>query len=66
MAAPTIDLGELLVGIPAGAWVALSHNRDRVVAFAPDMRDAIQKANEAGEDHPVILRVPESHAAFVL
>jgi hypothetical protein len=64
--APTIDLGELLTGLPPGAWVALSHNGERVVAFAPDMREAIEKANAAGEEHPVILRIPESNAAFVL
>jgi hypothetical protein len=30
------------------------------------MREAIEKANAAGEEHPVILRIPESNAAFVL
>ena len=63
---PTIDLGDLLTGLPAGAWVALSHNGDQVVAFAPDMREAIEKANAAGEEHPVILRIPEPNSAFVL
>jgi hypothetical protein len=65
--APTIkNFGELLGGITPGAWVAISHDETRVVAYAAEMRDAIQKAHEAGEANPIITRVPQTSAAFVL
>lgn len=65
--APTIsDFGEVLEGIPPGAWVALSNDEKRVVAYAAEMRDAIKEANDKGEEHPVILRVPISPAALCL
>jgi hypothetical protein len=54
------DVSRLLVGVPKGAWVALSKDEQRVVAYAAELPEAIQKAKEAGENHPVVLRVPES------
>ncbi len=54
------DVSRLLVGVPKGAWVALSKDEQRVVAYAAELPEAIQKAKEAGESHPVVLRVPES------
>jgi hypothetical protein len=65
--APAIkDFGKLLAGVPPGAWVALSHDESRVVAYAADMRDVIEKAHEAGEPNPIITRVPQASATFVL
>lgn len=66
MAAPVADFGELLKDVPPGAWVAISHGGERVVAYAPEMRDALSKAKELGEECPIIRRVPETPAAFVL
>jgi hypothetical protein len=54
------DISKLLVGIPKGAWVALSKDENRVVAYAAELPEAIQKAKDAGENHPVVVRVPES------
>jgi hypothetical protein len=66
MAPAVYDFGKLLEGIPAGAWVAISSDEKRVVAYAAEMRDAVQKANEAGEQNPIVLRVPLSPCAFLL
>ncbi len=55
---PTLDLSEILKGIPAGAWVALSKN-DTVIAYAADMQAVLKKASEAGEDTPLVVKVPD-------
>ena len=60
------DIAKLLEGIPKGAWVALSHDEERVVAYAADLDTAIKKAKDEGEHKPVVLRVPESSSALVL
>ena len=66
MARAIKNFGDLLSGIPPGAWVAISHDETRVVAYAAEMRDAIEKAHHAGEPNPIITRVPQTSAAFVL
>lgn len=54
------DISKLLADVPKGAWVALSKDEDRVVAYAAELQDAIQKAKEAGENDPIVIRVPET------
>jgi len=63
---PDFDLGRLLKDIPRGAWVAISHDQSRVVAYSADINQAIAEANSKGEAHPRIIRVPETEAALVL
>lgn len=60
------DISKLLAGVPKGAWVALSKDEDRVVAFASELQEALKKAQEAGESDPVVIRVPESDASTLL
>jgi hypothetical protein len=60
------DVSKLLEGVPKGAWVALSRDEEKVVAYAAELQEVIQKANEAGESDPVVLRVPESDNATLL
>jgi uncharacterized lipoprotein YddW (UPF0748 family) len=60
------DISKLLTGIPKGAWVALSNDEERVVAYAAELQDALQKAREAGENNPVVLRIPEDGATLLL
>ena len=60
------DISKLLAGIPKGAWVALSKNEERVVAYAAELQDTISKAKAAGENDPVIVRVPEDEATLFL
>jgi hypothetical protein len=65
--APAIkNFGKLLAGVPPGAWVAISNDESRVVAYAAEMRDVIQKAHEAGEQNPIITRVPHTSPAFLI
>jgi hypothetical protein len=54
------DTSKLLVGIPKGAWVALSSDQERVVAYAPELQDALQKSKAAGEDHPQVWVSPKT------
>ena len=60
------DFGELLKDVPAGAWVAISQDEQRVVAYAAEMRDALSRAKELGEELPIVFRVPQASTAFVL
>jgi hypothetical protein len=59
------DISKLLEDIPRGAWVALSNDEERVVAYAAELQEALDKAREAGESDPVVTRVPQ-HPAYAL
>jgi len=63
---PVKDVSKLLVGVPKGAWVALSRNEDKVLAYAAELQDAIQKAKDAGENDPIVMRVPEGDGTTLL
>jgi hypothetical protein len=60
------DISRLTAGLPKGAWVALSADEERVVAYAAELQEAIQKAKVAGENNPVVLRVPEAGASTLI
>ena len=60
------DVSKLLADIPKGAWVALSKDQERVIAYAADLEEALRKAKEAGEDDPIITRVPEVETATLI
>jgi hypothetical protein len=60
------DLSKLLAGVPKGAWVALSQDEGRVVAYAAELQEALQKARAAGEKDPVVVRVPETDSLSLL
>lgn len=66
MTADTLDLAELLKGIPKGAWVAVSEDGQRVVAFGADVRTVLEEAKSKGEANPIMLRVPETATALFL
>ena len=63
---PAIDLRELLKELPRGAWVAISSQNDKVVAYGSDMRAVIAEAKSRGEDEPLITRIPEASASLML
>lgn len=63
---PIPDLQALLKDIPPGAWVAISKDRDRVVAFGAEMREVLEEAARRGEREPLIYRVPEHQEALIL
>ncbi len=60
------DVSKLLLGVPKGAWVALSNDEERLLAYSADLQDAIEKAKASGENDPVVMRVPESDTALFL
>jgi len=64
---PTVkDLSKLLAGIPKGSWVALSNDEERVIATAATLEQVLAEANKAGENRPVVIRVPETNTAVFL
>lgn len=60
------ELSKILAGVPKGSWVALSHDEERVVAFDATLEQVLRKAKEAGEENPIVIRVPESEVALFL
>lgn len=60
------DISRLLAGVPKGAWVALSKDEDRVIAYAAELQEALDKAKKTGETDPVVIRVPEAEASALL
>jgi hypothetical protein len=66
MATAVADLAGLLKGIPSGAWVAISESQNRVLAYGADAQAVLCEAQEKGEQHPLILRVPDQAAAMFL
>ena len=66
MLAPAKDVSKLLVGIPKGAWVALSRDEEHVIAYAAELMDVLKESREAGEKDPIILRIPESDSLTLI
>jgi hypothetical protein len=64
MSTAVADLSGLLKGIPSGAWVAISESKRMVVAYGPDAQEVLREAKERGEEHPLIIRVPDQAAAM--
>ena len=66
MATAVADLAGLLKGIPSGAWVAISEQEKRVVAYGADVQAVLRESEEKGERHPLIVRVPEQNVTMFL
>jgi hypothetical protein len=60
------DISKLLADVPKGAWVALSKDQERVIAYAAELEEVLRKAKEAGEEDPIITRVPEVENATLI
>ena len=61
-----VDFPKLLENIPKGAWVAISQDHSKVVAYSAQLSEAIALAHEAGESDPIVMRVPEASGAWLL
>ncbi len=59
MATAVVDLQSLLEGIPSGAWVAISEEKNLVLAYGPDAQEVLRKAKEKNERQPLLVRVPD-------
>jgi hypothetical protein len=66
MASIVADLAGLLKGVPSGAWVALSESQHAVLAFGADAQAVFSEAQAKGEEHPLIVRVPDQAASMFL
>jgi hypothetical protein len=64
MATLGLNITELLEGIPAGAWVAISERQRKAIAFGTDARAVLNAARRMGERLPLMLRVPETVQAM--
>ena len=60
------DVSKLISDVPKGAWVALSQDESRVVAYAAELQEVLKKAADAGESKPVVIRVPEADGSTLL
>ena len=65
MSTTTRDLKRLLEGLPKGSWVALSSDEETVVAHDFELDKVLEKAEEKGEENPIILRVPEIESTLL-
>jgi hypothetical protein len=65
MIAPAPNLSQLLATVPKGAWVAISHDGSRIIAFSAEMRDVIEQAREEHEQDPIVTRAPQSNSALI-
>jgi hypothetical protein len=52
------DLSIVLKDAPAGAWVALSHDKTRIVGTGTSIRAAAFEAQLNGEADPVLIKMP--------
>lgn len=66
MATSTVDLSEILKDIPLGAWVAISEMQNRVIAYGVDPQAVLNESRAKGEEHPLIVRVPDRNASMFL
>jgi hypothetical protein len=66
MATTVADLSELLKGIPAGAWVAISERQNKTLAYGVDAQAVFSEAQQKGEELPLMVRVPDQNMAMFL
>jgi hypothetical protein len=52
------DLSAILKDAPLGAWVALSHDKTRIVATGDSIREATVLARSRGEGDPILFKMP--------
>ena len=52
------DLSVLLKDSPAGAWVALSHDKTHFVGTAKSIEAASLQAQVKGDLHPILKKIP--------
>jgi hypothetical protein len=60
-----VDLTAVLKDAPIGDWIALSNARERVVATAHTLAAALKAAAEAGELHPIMMKIPPVSALIL-
>jgi hypothetical protein len=66
MATTVADLPDLLKGIPAGTWVAISEEQHKAIAYGVDAQAVHNEALQKGEKLPLMVRVPDQNLAMFL
>jgi hypothetical protein len=66
MTTAVLNLGGLLKGIPAGDWAAISERQNLVLSYGADAQVVLSEAENKGEAHPLIVRVPEQESSLFL
>jgi hypothetical protein len=66
MMAAVKDFAHLLAGLPRSVWVAISRDEEKVLAYDPTFDEVMKKARAAGEDDPILMRVPNEDALLFL
>jgi hypothetical protein len=66
MALEITELPQLLKDIPKGAWVAISLEQHKVLAYGDDTAEIVESAKAQGENLPLIVRVPEQNISLFL
>jgi hypothetical protein len=64
MASMAFEFGRLLEDVPKGAWVAISHDQDRVLCYGSDLTEVIEEAHQLGDSDPIVTKVPQSQNAL--
>jgi Family of unknown function (DUF5678) len=59
VATALIHFAELLKDVPAGVWVAISEEEQKVVAFGADIQQVIAEARDKGVKTPLIVKAPD-------
>ena len=57
---------KILAEATPNTWVVLSHDESRVVARGDSYTQAVEKAEDAGESDPILVRVPDEWKPMVL
>ncbi len=54
------DIANLLEQAPRDCWLALDHDEKKVVGRGEDIKQAVEEANENGENDPVLIWAPKN------
>jgi len=60
-----IDLTAVLKDAPAGEWIALSRDEQRIVGTGKTLDEALSEAKKQGEGEPIVLKVPPVSALIL-
>jgi hypothetical protein len=55
-----VTISALIADIPPGNWIAIDDAETRVLAWGKTVDDVLNRAIAMGEQHPVLIGVPEN------
>ena len=56
---------DVLLKAPRNGWAAFSKDESQFVTYGDNYEDVVTKANEKGEDDPVLVKIPEKWTGMV-